>query len=283
MDAFELLKDWPGWSRANAGKILSSPAWRMELDYDGAPAVLRRREDRLENLVWLDVAFDDESVRLGIADSESFPDLHRLWAKREGLPREVLLALVERECGALFQALEDALRKGLSVTGLAEAPADDAKAESFTLERPDGDGSVADFTLGLTPALLMPLGQLRFLDTDHPAVRGLEREAEAEYAEVALEGDEAARLAAGDYVLLPQEAAATWRTGRAASGAYRLVGAATGTVTFGQIVDDDLPPVPPPEDLRLVKGTEVVAEGRFAQLLGVPAMEVVKTAGKGGV
>ena len=96
MDAYELLRKWPAWEKANAATVLASPAWRMPVRFDGRDAKLRiGASPESFDAVRLRVMFDGERHVLDIFDSASFPDLHKLWAKRDALPEEIVLALVE--------------------------------------------------------------------------------------------------------------------------------------------------------------------------------------------
>ena len=144
MDALELLKKWPTWEKANAATVLASPAWRMPVKFDGRDASLRLVDAPAErDAISLAVKFDGEEHILGIFDTSRFSDLHLLWQKRDGLPGEIVLALVEKECGVLLQFLEDTVRKELSVEGLrtGEPPVCD---KVFLLE--SGGDSIMFFT-----------------------------------------------------------------------------------------------------------------------------------------
>lgn len=276
MDAFELLKGWPGWANANAEKVLMSPAWRLPIEYGGGDAVLRRMESDDSDLLWLDMALDDEPHRLGLADSPEFPDLHALWAVRKGLPREVVLALVEKECGELLQALENSLRMGLSLKGLAEGPGD-GRVCGFGAFGPDADEPSVRFAIDLSPKVMLAYGQLANLDTDHPSIRSLEIETEAEYAAMELGEDELSRLAVGDRLLVPEDAEARWRIGADRPAGLRLVNPGKGSVTFGELADGELPPVPEPDEVCLVRGGRTFARGAFGDLLGTRVVIVRET------
>ena len=118
MSEIELLKAWPSWAKANAETILASPAWRVpfmggNLRVAEAPAA--------DLLVALTVAFDDEEAELKIYDSPAFPELHELKPVLNRFPAEIRLALAEKECGGLFQALEDLARRQLSIRRIVDS------------------------------------------------------------------------------------------------------------------------------------------------------------------
>ena len=279
MDAVELLRRWPGWANANAGKILSSPAWRMPVECDGRPAVIRRRAAEGVDFLWIEVAFEGEPHRIGIADSPAFGDLHLLWAKRGGLPPEIVLALIERECGALLQTVEDVFRRGLEIGGIAEGPGN-GPSTAFAVE-PEGTEPVA-FAIDLSPTLTMELGKIDYIDTDHPSVTGMTLAAEAEFAEIRLTAAEIAVLAPGDALLLGETDAARWRTALDAAdpSLCRAVDAAKGELSFAMLVSGTLPPVPPPgEGMRLVRGDSVLASGAAGRV-GTARAFVIGKAGE---
>ncbi|MCQ2388873.1 MAG: hypothetical protein MJ138_04105 [Kiritimatiellae bacterium] len=257
MNAEELLKTWPSWAKANAETMLASPAWRMTVDYDGRRGTLAAAPEGcpVETLD-LGVAFEDEECVLGIGDSPSFADLHALWAKREALDRNVLLAVVEKECGSLFQALEDATRKQFSVKGFVSASAPSAGRRRFRLSV---DSVQIDFALDLTPALTLNWGKLEFLDPAHESIRSLERPAWADYVSLMVSADELAALKPGDFLLLPETMPAPrWCVEPADDDAVHVVGVGRTQVSFAQLADGNLPEVPPLGQAALVKnGREI--------------------------
>ena len=111
MDALELLKTWPGWANAGAETVLASPAWRLSVRFGEETGVLRLGVEALSDTIDLDITLDGEPHVLSLADSSLYPDLHVLWGTRAGLPPEILLALVEKECGDLFFMLEKSTRR----------------------------------------------------------------------------------------------------------------------------------------------------------------------------
>lgn len=282
MDAFELLKGWPGWANANAERVLASPAWRMNVEYDGEPAEMTGAADGSDDLLWLEAGFDDDRNLLGVSDSEVMPELHRVWGMRDGLPPEILLALAERECGALFQMLENATDKTFSLKGVADAAAVDARKTRMFAVCPQGaDVPVCAFALEMSPAVSMAFGRIRNLDTGHPSVREMTIAAVAEYFRFELPESEFGRLSVGDFLLCGEMPSAEWRYGSRSRPGLVAVDARPGRLTFGQIADGELPPAPDPELLHLVKDGAPVAEGVFDRVAGVVAIRITKLGNKG--
>ena len=250
MDALELLKKWPTWEKANAATVLASPAWRMPVKFDGRDASLRLVDAPAErDAISLAVKFDGEEHILGIFDTSRFSDLHLLWQKRDGLPGEIVLALVEKECGVLLQFLEDTVRKELSVEGLrtGEPPVCD---KVFLLE--SGGDSIM-FSLDVSPAMEIEFGKLDYLDPSHESIRSLRRPAEVEYAVVPLTEDEFSSLAVGDFVIPPEDAVPRWTVEKPIDGQLHVRGAEAGELSFAEMADDALPPVPECETFSIMR------------------------------
>ncbi len=267
---------WPTWAKANAETVLASPAWRMPVSYDGRDALLLPggADEPAGGELLLDVAFDDESCTLGLGDAELFPDLHLLWAKREALDQNLLLALAEKECGELFQTLEDALRRQFSVKGFAPPSVLAGKARRFRLA---ADGAEIPFSLTLTPALTLEFGRLANLDPAHETIRALERSAWPDYGTLLLTDDELAAARPGDFLLLPEHpAAAEWRILPPADEAIHLRGAEDAMVTFAQLADGKLPPAPAMAAVKLVRGARTLAEVEPAAVGLARALRVTK-------
>lgn len=262
MDGSALLHDWPSFEKVNAETVFASPAWRLETVCGEAPAVLTKAETSASDLLWVSVTLEDEAHVLGIGDSEAYADLHRLWARRMDLPNELLLALVERECGDLFQVLEKVFRRRFQIKGLADGgPADEG--EGFRLT---AGGTAYAFALDLSPLLLMELGKLKYLDPGHEAICGLRRPAWVEHATVELLEAECAALAAGDCIVLPEGAEAVWRVTVPDDDLVHVRSEAEGEVTFAQMADDNWPALPEPGRVVLLKGGQPAARGSLATL-----------------
>lgn len=264
MDGYALIKDWPTLSKANAETVFGSPAWRMEADCGEASAVLTKGNARASDLLWVSVMLEDEPHVLGIGDCAAFPDLHLLWARRNSLPPELLLALVERECGGLFQVLEKAFRRQLRIKSLAESSSvDETRLTDFQFS---AERSSFVFALDLTPLLMMELGQLKYLDPGHESIRALRRPAWVEYAAIDLLEPESAALAAGDCLVLPEGTDPAWRVDLPEDDRVHLRLETAGEVTFAQMADDDWPAFPEPGQVVLLAGRRSVARGRLTTL-----------------
>lgn len=262
MDGYALLQDWPTFEKVNAETVFASPAWRLETVCGEVPAVLTEAETSASDLLWVSVTLENEAHVLGIGDSEAYADLHRLWTRRKDLPNELLLALVERECGDLFQVLERVFRRQFQIKGLA----DGGPSDGGTGFRLTADGTAYAFSLDLSPLLVMELGKLKYLDPGHEAIRGLRRPAWVEHAAVELLEAECAALAAGDCVVLPEGAEAVWRVTVPEDDLVHVRSETAGEVTFAQMADDDWPALPEPGRTVLLKGGRTVARGSLATL-----------------
>lgn len=269
MDELELLKAWPGWAKANAESVLESPAWRMAVEWQGDSAVLTRSVEISADSIGLDVTFEDEVFRLAIADTEAYPDLHRLWTRRGELPAELVLALVEKECGPLFQLLENTFRRQFAVKGLStEAAGDELTAFRLTA----GDVELS-FALALSPVLKAELGQLRNIDTTHETVAEMKRSMVADYGALSLSADELAGLKPGDFILQP-EASARWVFASEPEEGCRLRGGEAVEFTFAEIAEERLPSVPEPQAVQVVADGRTVARGEMVTTGLCSAMRV---------
>ena len=270
MNVNELIEKWPGIAGADAAAVFGMEAWAMPVGYDGNDATLVKDATRERDVIGLEVKFDAERHFLGLAVADAYPELSKVWTERTRLPDEIVLALVERECGALFQTLENAARRQVSVIGLADreaAKAENVKAQAFALRDAAGE-TVCDFSLSMSPALLEEFGRVENLDSGHESLRALTRPARAEYAAFTLADDELGGLAAGDCLLLPEIGAEEprWVTEPADDGLVRVMSAGETELGFGDFADDSLPEPPPASALVLVHGGRVVAEGRLTRL-----------------
>ena len=252
MDGLELLKTWPGWARAGAETVLASPAWRLPVRLDGGEdAVMRFGAAPLADTIDLDITLDDEPHVLSLADSPRYPDLHLLWDRRDGLPPEILLALLEKECGPVFTLLENATRCLLGVKGLASAPSADARV--LEVEAPSGTFA---FALDLPPGVRTSFGCLENLDTSHPSIRELTRPARVDYCSLILTEEERQAMSAGDHLLVPESFAGTqrWTVDAPADEAVHLCSPDFREISFGSFADDALPDIPEPSGFVLVCG-----------------------------
>ena len=264
MDGVALLKDWPTFDRANAETIFASPAWRLETDYGETPAALAKAREPIQDLLWVSVTLDDEAHVLGIGDFEAFHDLHLLWAKREALPEEMRLALIERECGDLFRVLEKVFRRQLTIKGMAESGAV-AVSRRTDFQLTVGE-SVLGFALDLSPLLVTEVGKLRHLDPGHEAIRTLRRPAWVEYVAIDLLEPEFASLAVGDCIVIPEGVEPAWRMTMPEDDLVHVRSETAGEVTFAQMADDEWPEFPEPGRIVLIKGGRSVARGSLETL-----------------
>lgn len=263
MDGLELLKTWPGWANAGAELLLASPAWSLPVRLGGEPATMRFAAAPLADTIDLDVTLDDEPHVLSIADSPRYPDLHLLWGRRAGLPPEIVLALLEKECGEVFALVEDATRCLLGVKGIAAAPS----AEARVLEVRSASGTVA-FALDLPSAVRTSFGRLENLDPSHPSIRELTRPARVDYCALELTEAERAAMSAGDHLVVPESFADTqrWTVDAPADEAVHLLSPESVEISFGAFADDALPPIPDPAALALVRGDRTLGSGTLARV-----------------
>lgn len=271
MDAVELLKNWPTWSHAGAEAILASPAWRLQVRVGNEKGLMTIGGACTDALL-LDITFDDAPAVLALADSELYPDLHLLWAKRADLPPEVLLALVEKECGGVLSMLENLVRRQLGVKGLSAAAQPAERVYTVTL----GAGAFA-FSVALPTETLQTIARLENLDVQHPSIRALTRPACADYTALMLTAEERAALVPGDFLLLPENFPATqaWTLEPPAEGAIHLVSRETTEISFGELADDRLPPIPPPAALNLVEGARTLFPCELSCVGDAPALRII--------
>ena len=123
MKPHEILAALPLAASAPPSRILDSPAFAMPCRYGEESATLRPAAVRPADTLSLSLLFGDVPHTLSLARSPRFPELDALWDTRADVPEPILLALAEKECGPLFQLLENAVRRQLRLAGLA-APAD---------------------------------------------------------------------------------------------------------------------------------------------------------------
>ena len=279
MKPLEILSSLEPWRSLDAAAVVDSPAWAVPCRLGDEQAAMRRASVRPADTLGLAVRFGDEPHALSIAPSPRFPELSRLWGVRCEVPEPILLALVERECAPLFQLLENAVRKQLTVDGLGGEPAEsDLCAEV---------GGIV-FTLTRSPTVVAALGQLRNLDPSHPEIREAPCAAECEYAAFALDPASAASLAPGDAVVAPELETAVPRL--VVEGAIVLSdgetsplpedplchvrAAAATTVRLGELFDGSAAVPPAATPLRLVVAGKTVASCRLGRLASQPALFV---------
>ncbi|MBR0505837.1 MAG: hypothetical protein IJJ84_10570, partial [Kiritimatiellae bacterium] len=181
MKPIDLLSALDAYAGLGPLEILSHPAWGIPVQWNGEAAVLRADAEVPAETLNLSVRLGEESCVLGLVPSPATPELAKLFPARDQVPPPILLAVAEKEAGPLFQMLENALRRELSVQGLADAPAEGARAF--------GVGDIT-FTLTLTDALIRELGDLKRLDCAHPSIAETKVSTEVEYAVFDLSAEE---------------------------------------------------------------------------------------------
>ena len=278
MAANETLSLWPELAALTAEEICAHPAWRIACEWGDEPCVLRRAAAKPRDIAPLALRIGGEECFFGIADRDAFPDLHELWAVKRNLPANLLLALVEKECGELFQILENAANAEVALVAV-DSPEKRIGSEAFEVVA--ADGSVrARFVLEMLPSVLSGFGRLRHLDRTHESVRSLERPMLAMYARFRLPEDEAASIGCGDYLLLPEleVSRGEWIERVEDDPFVRIVAPETCGIKFSDISDGTLPEVPAPAGVEMMVGARLVARGRMDCLGLVPAFVVEEVA-----
>ncbi len=273
MTVLDMLANWPGWDKKTAEELMASPAWAMTVRYGDEEMRLKFSSAPPRDVIGLRIAFDGEEHFLGLGNRETFPDLNILWHEKKRLPDALVLALIEKECGYLLQLLENAVRRQLKVIGLAD-PEERADAQGF--EVTDAGGRiVASFSMTLSHMVKTSFGDVSNIDVSHPDIRAMEMSAQIQYASFMLNESDAAGIASGDYLLLPEAsdpAGAKWLPqGAPDDGRFHVLADTPATLTFGELADGALPPVPEPARLLLVRNGKKIAAGSFSLLAGRPA------------
>ena len=204
------------------------------------------------------------------------------------MPEAILLALVEKECGPLFQLLENAVRKQLRLVGLAPLTQSPERDLFLCVSASQSEESAADplvFSLTRTSTVVAAFGVLRNLDLAHDAIRSQTLTAAVDYAAFALSDADRASLALGDALTLPEIGTVAPRLvvdGRfviddngvqpfAADALAHVRAAADRTLTLGAVFDaTETPPARPDAQpgaqLRLLRSGKTVATGRLDRL-----------------
>ena len=268
MNAFELLQKWPSWQKAGPEAIFDSPAWAMPVRWGDAQCFLRRADVKFRDVLGIAIRLEDEDNFIGLCNREAFPDLHVLWNVKNNLPDELKLALVERECGPLFQIIENAARRQLNVVGIVPVE-ERGGTTGFEVVTPDGK-ILASFVMKVSLELIRAFGLLKFIDVTHDAIRSMTRVARAEFASFTLTEDELAGLAPGDYLMLPEigSVPAKWQTELPKDERVRVCAPETTELSFGEFADELLPDIPEPTTLCAMRQGMQIANGRLDKLAG---------------
>ena len=286
MRPLDVLAAIPKWKNATPAEIVDSPAFAAACRLGEEAATLRFGAVEGGDTLDLSILFGNIPHVLRLSRSPRFQDLDKIWDSRADVPEPILLALAEKECGTLFQMLENAVRRQLRLVGLAESPGQD---EQMLLAQ------VADISFALTrsKAVVGALGVLRNVDISNAELRAETFPSEEEYASFALPASDMSSLAVGDALLLPEFGGASSRLvvdGRFAvgetgvslfsdAGLCRVVAAEPRTVTLGGLVDSvhdgsgllQKPDGAKPGQLRLVQNGKTLACGRFDHVGDHPA------------
>jgi hypothetical protein len=267
MNEMHILSSWPGWAEKSSVDFLEHEAWSMRVRWGDEEAKLRLSDNRPRDVIALEVTFDDESHFLGIGERETFPDLYKLWDRKNEIPQNLVLALVEKECGKLLQLLENSVRRQLKIAGITDSSRRDG-ARGFEVVGLDGR-IIASFALNVSPMVLESFGDISAIDASHPSIRSMVRPAVVEYVVFSL-GADSSKIEGGDYLLAPEldnPAAAKWCVDNPPDDGKFHLRASTGEmVPFASFVDGDMPIIPEPKSLELFFGSKRVAAGRISQL-----------------
>ena len=287
MKSLEILQALPKWAKARPEQVLDSTAFAMPCRLGDASATLRREIFEATDTLDLAVLFGDEPHTLRLARAARFAELDKIWESRADVPEPILLALAEKDCGTLFQLLENIVRRQFKIVSLAVASADGAETSASCGFRVED----VFFSLSRSDTVVAALGNVRHLDLSHQSLRAETLPAETEYAAFVLSAADLASLAVGDALLLPEIGSLPARLvvdGRfvadgngvsplANDGRCRVVAVEPRTVTLGELFDAAEGPaaegasvevgVPPAQTpLRLVLSGREVARGRLDRL-----------------
>ena len=197
MKPFEIVSSLPQWSGLGPDAIVDSPAFAMPCRLGDESVTLTLGATHPSDTIALSILLEDEPHVLALARSPRFRELDAIWDGRADVPEPILLALVEKDAGPILQLVENATRRQLRLVGLAASDSPDARTVF---------AQVADITFSLTRSATVTaaIGKLRNLDLTHESIRSVVLSAVTEYAAFALASSDAAGLAVGDAVLLPE-------------------------------------------------------------------------------
>ena len=280
MNALEKLSLLPQFGRADAGTLLAMPAWAAACRIGETQCVMKLDAPVCADPVSLAIKLGDEDHVLELADSEYFANLHSVWGSRGEMPQAILLALIEKDCGAFFQMLENTMRRELKIKGLAEdgAAGGGRKLHANVYAQ---DRVILSFAIDASEAMIESLGVLRNIDASHPKVRGMQLPCEVQYAAFTLPQEDLADYAAGDALLVPEAtgmkplavvAGALSVSGEGQvlawkdEGLVRVVGAEEAMISLGDILDEkpfEVAGIAPLTPLKLVRGGIAIASGRY--------------------
>lgn len=290
MKPLEILSALPAWAKTSSDAIINSPAFSMPCRLGDESVTLRLAsiEPAISEMLPISVAFGDLPHTIYLARSPSFPNLDKLWDSRSDVPEQILLALVERECGPLFQLLENAVRKQLRIIKLGDAASGTSQASMallnfcvFKSQQDENPASSVTFSLTRSETIVQSLGVLRNLDLTHDSIRSEILPAEIEYAAFQLPESDLASLNIGDAVMLPEVGTVqpslivdgrivldeNGQRPYAEDPLIRVRATEATAISLGAVIDgaiDSIEKVPPAnKPLRLVKNNKTLAFGRL--------------------
>ena len=288
MKPFEILSSLPQWTKLDQDAIVDSPAFAMPCRLGEENVTLLLGAVRPADAIRLSITIEDEPHVLSFARSPRFRELDAIWDGLADVPEPIVLALVEKVAGPVLQLVENAVRRKIRLVGLAESDAADAR--EFVAQIGD-----VVFSLTRSATVTAAFGSLRNIDLAHETVRSSVIPAVAEYAAFALSPVDAAGLAVGDAVLLPELDSSPARLiagGQFAvddSGVSRysdgelvhVFDAEPRDLTLGELFDAAETPhaveAKPSGALKLVGKGRTLAVGRLERLGDQPALIVEST------
>lgn len=277
MKSFELIESLATFRQMTPAEILAHPAWRLPLTWKESESFLRGDAVAPAEAIWLNVRFEREECVLGLVPSPEFPDLSALFPVRDQVPQAIILAVIEKEVGPLFQVLENTMRREFAVVGLREEGAP-SKSTAFRVTGGDGEERTS-FALSLTSALVADLGRLDFLDAGHDSIAAMRVKGEMVFAEFDLTDAEIAALKVGDHLLLPELAERMPGTfspdDQLCGNRVRVTASKPMELAFADIVAGAEGVCSAPvDDLTLALGVRRIASGRRVTLGEQPALAI---------
>ena len=288
MKPLEILLSLPKWAKTTPAQILESPAFALPCRLGEESVTLRLGGMPSGDTLDIAITLGDEQNVLSLSRSASFPELDKVWDSRGDIPEPILLALAEKECGVLFQLIENAVRRQFRVVSLAPSP--DASSQRIFAQV-----SGMTFALTLTENIVNALGMPRNLDLSDASIREESLPAEIEYAAFALSAADISALEVGDALLIPEVGSIPPRLivdGRFSvdgtgvsrftdDGRCRVLAAEPVTATLGEIFDAATEPHPvaasAASQLRLVQNGRTIARGRLDRLGDQPSFTIEST------
>lgn len=210
-------------------------------------------------MIVLDVLMDDVDHVLALDDSSDFTDLHLLWDRLDGLPTEIVLALVEKECGDTLQEIEDLFSRQLKVKGVSSASTDGLCGYRLS----NGYRFLSD----ISPWEVYDAGRADRLDASAVEFAELHRPAVVEAASVGLEEPRIGALAVGDRLVC--EPRPEWRERLPDDDLIHIVAGipeSESLLSFAQLVSRAYPEVPAATGYVLVRHGRKLAEGVFDRI-----------------